>query len=181
MVTQGNIAPDFTLETDRSEKVTLSKLRGRQVVLFLPEGRHTRMEDRVQGQMIKAAAAWARGGSCGVDSPAPLRRNDAAVIHTRGAPRASSRGERPFCRGNRGGLPRTNKAPLPPLRRLGWLHGLGYAARSVPATRERRWFASLSPRWGKHFHIGSSTSPTAWSQPRFRLTPSRCSSATPSR
>jgi peroxiredoxin len=36
MVTQGNIAPDFTLETDRSEKVTLSKLRGRQVVLFLP-------------------------------------------------------------------------------------------------------------------------------------------------
>ena len=36
----------------------------------------------------------------------------------------------------------------------------------------------LSPRWGKHFHTGSSTSPTAWSQPRFRLTPSRCSSAT---
>ena len=57
MVTQGNIAPDFTLETDRSEKVTLSKLRGRQVVLFLPEGRHTRMHDRVQGQMMKAAAA----------------------------------------------------------------------------------------------------------------------------
>jgi len=36
MVSQGNIAPDLTLETDRSEKVTLSKLRGRQVVLFLP-------------------------------------------------------------------------------------------------------------------------------------------------
>ena len=34
MVTQGNIAPDFTPETGRSEKVTLSKLRGRQVVLF---------------------------------------------------------------------------------------------------------------------------------------------------
>ena len=63
MVTQGNIAPDFTLETDRSEKVTLSKLRGRQVVLFLPEGRRTRMEDRAQGRMMKAAAAWARGGS----------------------------------------------------------------------------------------------------------------------
>jgi len=63
MVSQGNIAPDLTLETDRSEKVTLSKLRGRQVVLFLPEGRHTRMEDRVQGQMMKAAAYWARGGS----------------------------------------------------------------------------------------------------------------------
>src|SRR5216684_2447061 len=46
IVTQENIAPDFTLETDRSEKVTLSKLRGRQV---LPEGRHTRMQDRVQG------------------------------------------------------------------------------------------------------------------------------------
>jgi peroxiredoxin len=27
MVTQGNIAPDFTPETDRSEKVTLSKGR----------------------------------------------------------------------------------------------------------------------------------------------------------
>src|SRR3984893_3930427 len=63
MITQGNIAPDFTPETDRSEKVTLSKLRGRQVVLFLPEGRHTRMEDRVQGQMMKAGAAWARGCS----------------------------------------------------------------------------------------------------------------------
>jgi hypothetical protein len=63
MVSQGNIAPDFTLETDRSEKVTLSKLRGRQVVLFLPEGRRTRMEDRAQGRMMKAAAAWARGGS----------------------------------------------------------------------------------------------------------------------
>ena len=63
MVSQGNIAPDLTLETDRSEKVTLSKLRGRQVVLFLPEGRHTRMEDRVQGQMMKIAAAWAPGGS----------------------------------------------------------------------------------------------------------------------
>jgi hypothetical protein len=63
MVIQGNIASDFTLETDRNEKVTLSKLRGRQVVLFLPEGRHTRMEDRVQGQMMNAAAAWARGGS----------------------------------------------------------------------------------------------------------------------
>ena len=53
MITQGNIAPDFTPETDRSEKVTLSKLRGRQVVLFLPEGRHNRMQDRVQGQMMK--------------------------------------------------------------------------------------------------------------------------------
>src|SRR5438552_13413706 len=74
MVSQGNIAPDLTLETDRSEKVTLSKLRGRQVVLFLPEGRHTSMEDRVQGQMMKAAAAWARGVH-GVDSPAPLCRN----------------------------------------------------------------------------------------------------------
>ena len=74
MVSQGNIAPDLTLETDRSEKVTLSKLRGRQVVLFLPEGRHTNMEDRVQGQMMKAAAAWARGVH-GVDSPAPLCRN----------------------------------------------------------------------------------------------------------
>ena len=63
MVAQGNIAPDFTLETDRGEKVTLSQLRGRQVVLFLPEGRHTRMQDRVLGQMMKAAAAWARGGS----------------------------------------------------------------------------------------------------------------------
>jgi hypothetical protein len=63
MVAQGNIAPDFTLETDRSEKVTLSKLRGRQIMRFLPEGRHTRMQNRVQGQMMKAAAAWARGGS----------------------------------------------------------------------------------------------------------------------
>jgi hypothetical protein len=34
MVSQGNIALDFTLETDRGEKVTLSQLRGRQVVLF---------------------------------------------------------------------------------------------------------------------------------------------------
>src|SRR5712691_6354832 len=42
-------------------------------------------------------------------------------------------------------------------------------------------FVSLSPTWGKHFHTGTSTSPTAWSQPRFRLTPSRCFSATPSR
>src|SRR5215470_13799228 len=60
-----------------------------------------------------------------------------------------------------------------------WI-GLRSQIRSV-ATRERRWFASLSPRWGKPFHTGSSTSSTAWSQPRFRLTPSRCSSATPSR
>jgi hypothetical protein len=60
MVTQGNTAPDFTPETDRSEKVTMSKLRGRQVVL---KGRHTRMEDRVQGQMMKVAAAWPQGGS----------------------------------------------------------------------------------------------------------------------
>src|SRR6266508_1494263 len=63
MVTQGNVAPDFTLETDRSEKVTLSKLRERQVVLFLPEGRHTRMQDRVQGQLMKAETDWAWGGS----------------------------------------------------------------------------------------------------------------------
>ena len=34
MVTQGNTAPDFTLETDRGAKVTLSELRGKQVVLF---------------------------------------------------------------------------------------------------------------------------------------------------
>ncbi|MDP2707887.1 MAG: peroxiredoxin [Burkholderiales bacterium] len=34
MVTQGNPAPDFTLETDKGAKVTLSQLRGRQVVLF---------------------------------------------------------------------------------------------------------------------------------------------------
>ena len=33
MVMQGNTAPDFTLETDRGAKVTLSQLRGRQVVL----------------------------------------------------------------------------------------------------------------------------------------------------
>ena len=31
MVTQGNTAPDFTLETDRGAKVTLSELRGKQV------------------------------------------------------------------------------------------------------------------------------------------------------
>src|SRR5260370_33714124 len=61
MITQGNIAPDFTPETDRSEKVTLSKLRGRQVVLFLPEGRHTRKEDRVQGQMMKAGRSLGPG------------------------------------------------------------------------------------------------------------------------
>src|SRR6476659_2684898 len=41
----------------------------------------------------------------------------------------------PLCRGNRGCLPRTNEAPLPTLRRIGWLHGLGYAARSVPLLR----------------------------------------------
>jgi len=34
MVMQGNTAPDFTLETDKGAKVTLSELRGRQVVLF---------------------------------------------------------------------------------------------------------------------------------------------------
>jgi peroxiredoxin len=34
MVMQGTTAPDFTLETDRGAKVTLSALRGRQVVLF---------------------------------------------------------------------------------------------------------------------------------------------------
>jgi len=34
MVTQGNTAPDFTLETDRGAKVMPSQLRGRQVVLF---------------------------------------------------------------------------------------------------------------------------------------------------
>lgn len=33
-VTQGNTAPNFTLETDKGAKVTLSQLRGRQVVLF---------------------------------------------------------------------------------------------------------------------------------------------------
>ena len=37
MVTQGNIALDFTLETNRSEKETLSKFRGRQVVSFYPK------------------------------------------------------------------------------------------------------------------------------------------------
>ena len=39
----------------------------------------------------------------------------------------------------------------------------------------------LFPEMGQALHTGSSTSPTAWSQLRFRLTPSRCSSATPSR
>lgn len=34
MLKAGDAAPDFTLETDRSEKVTLSKLKGKQVVLF---------------------------------------------------------------------------------------------------------------------------------------------------
>lgn len=34
MVMPGEAAPDFTLETDRGEKVTLSQLRGQQVVLF---------------------------------------------------------------------------------------------------------------------------------------------------
>jgi hypothetical protein len=63
---------------------------------------------------------------------------------------------------------------------VGYMDWLRSQIRSV-VTTERRWFASLSPRWGKHFHTGSSTSPTAWNQPRFRLTPSRCSSATPSR
>ena len=37
MVTQGNIAPDFTLETDRSEKVTLSKPRGSRSCSFYPK------------------------------------------------------------------------------------------------------------------------------------------------
>lgn len=34
MITQGTTAPDFILETDSGAKVTLSELRGRQVVLF---------------------------------------------------------------------------------------------------------------------------------------------------
>ena len=34
MVTPGNTAPDFTLETDQGAQVTLSQLRGTQVVLF---------------------------------------------------------------------------------------------------------------------------------------------------
>ena len=46
MVTQGNAAPDFTLETDRGAKVTLSELRGKQVVLFFYPKDDT---DRVQG------------------------------------------------------------------------------------------------------------------------------------
>ena len=37
MVTQGNIAPDFTLEADRSEKVTLSKPRGSRSCSFYPK------------------------------------------------------------------------------------------------------------------------------------------------
>ena len=34
MVMQGNTAPDFTLETDRGAKVTLSQLRGRRQVVL---------------------------------------------------------------------------------------------------------------------------------------------------
>ena len=52
-----------------------------------------------------------------------------------------------------------------PHRLATWI-GLRSQIHSV-ATRERRWFASLSPRWGKHFHTGSSTSSTAWSHPAF--------------
>ncbi len=34
MLKEGDSAPDFTLETDAGQKVTLSKLRGKPVVLF---------------------------------------------------------------------------------------------------------------------------------------------------
>ena len=34
MITQGTTAPDFTLDTDRGAKISLSALRGKQVVLF---------------------------------------------------------------------------------------------------------------------------------------------------
>jgi peroxiredoxin Q/BCP len=34
MIERGAVAPDFTLETDQGESVTLSKLRGKQVILY---------------------------------------------------------------------------------------------------------------------------------------------------
>jgi len=66
--------------------------------------------------------------------------------------------EQPVCRGNRGGLPRTNEAPLPPLR-------MDWATQPDPFRCYEGASLVRLPRWGKHFHTGSSTSPTAWSQP----------------
>ena len=34
MIESGTVAPDFTLETDQGESVTLSKLRGKNVILY---------------------------------------------------------------------------------------------------------------------------------------------------
>ena len=34
MIESGTIAPDFTLEADQGESVTLSRLRGKKVILY---------------------------------------------------------------------------------------------------------------------------------------------------
>ena len=34
MIDRGTVAPDFTLETDQGESITLSALRGKKVVLY---------------------------------------------------------------------------------------------------------------------------------------------------
>ena len=86
--------------------------------------------------------------------------------------------EQPVCRGNRGGLPRTNEAPLPPLRRIGWLHGLGCAARSVPLLRgsvagSPSEMGQALPYW--QLYVADSMEPAAFDLLRL------CSSATPSR
>ena len=59
MVTQGNSAPAFTLETDSGAKVTLSELRGK--LVSLPYSVDERM-DFCCDQMMYAAAPRARGG-----------------------------------------------------------------------------------------------------------------------
>ncbi len=60
---QANTPPDFTLKTDRDRDLSAEQV----VVAYHERTKHHyhryAMEDRVQGQMIKAAAAWARGGS----------------------------------------------------------------------------------------------------------------------
>ena len=59
MVTQGNTAPDFTLDTDKGAMVTLSELRGRQVVpFFCPKAHPSPRRD--QSSSFRDAAGWSR-------------------------------------------------------------------------------------------------------------------------
>ena len=180
MVTQGNIAPDFTLETDRSEKVTLSKPRKASRALFTR--RTTHQDGRSSARPDDEGGRTLGPGRFMVLTRLPLHVGTALPSSTPvEPPRASPAGS---------DLSAEEAVVAYHERTKHHYHrfasSLGYMDWATQPDPFRRYEgASLVrlpfPRWGKHCHTGSSTSPTAWSQPRFRLTPSRCSSATPSR